>query len=226
MPPDKKPKKAPNTGGGGNKAYEQIIFLLLGLFLLAAILTGFTAYFESFGLGTPHAFWARIADYFLKNIWPTWKFVAGMVSILALVGIIYNSWKLRAINLEEQKIYNPLSGTTTGDENIVTEVRNEKWEKVLKYLNSNNISDWRLAIIEADVMLEEMLRSKGFPGDSVGDMLKSADKSEFLSLDDAWEAHKVRNAIAHSGGDFQLTEREAKRVIALFEKVFKEFQVI
>jgi len=76
------------------------------------------------------------------------------------------------------------------------------------------------------VMLEELLRTIGYNGESVGEMLKSVDKNEFLTIEDAWEAHKVRNAIAHSGGDFQLNERETKRVIALFEKVFKEFQVI
>ena len=57
-------------------------------------------------------------------------------------------------------------------------------------------------------------------------MLKSVDKNNFLTLDDAWEAHKVRNDIAHSGINFQLNERETKRVLALFEKVFKEFNVI
>ena len=83
-----------------------------------------------------------------------------------------------------------------------------------------------MAIIEADVMLEELLETAGYVGGSVGEMLKSVDKNEFLSIESAWEAHKIRNSVAHSGGNFQLNERETKRVIALFEEVFKEFGVI
>jgi len=225
MPPDKKPEKA-KGGSNDRKALEQVIFLLVGLFLLAALITGILNYIESLGLGTADSIWERVLDYFLKHIWPTWTFVAAIVSALALIGIIYNSWKLRAINIVEQKIYNPLPETTTGGGNVVTEAKNEKWEKVMKYLNSDNVSDWRLAIIEADVMLEEMLRRAGYTGESIGEMLKSVDKSDFLTLDDAWEAHKIRNVIAHSGADFQLSEREARRTVSLFEKVLKEFQVI
>ncbi|MFA6095584.1 MAG: hypothetical protein WC767_01965 [Candidatus Paceibacterota bacterium] len=100
---------------------------------------------------------------------------------------------------------------------------NEKWLKVQEHIKSENPSDWRLAIIEADIMLDEMLEKRGYQGDSLGEKLKSIDKSDMLTLQDAWEAHKVRNQIAHAGSDFQLNEREAKRVIDLFQKVFEEF---
>lgn len=225
MAEEKKPIKT-GGGSGDKKMLEQVIFLLIGLFLLAAILVGLLNYIENLGLGSVNSIWARVLNYFLNHVWPVWRLIAGIVSLLALIGIVYNFWKLRAINIEEQKIYNPLPETVVGSDESITRQKKEKWEKVLKYLNSNSASDWRLAIIEADVMLEDMLRSKGFAGDSVGDMLKSADKSDFLTLDDAWEAHKIRNAIAHSGGDFQLSEREARRATSLFERVFKEFQII
>lgn len=225
MADEKKPAKA--TGGGTDrKVLEQAIFLLVGLFLLLAIINGLLSYIEGWGLGTADSLWKKLSGYFLTSVWPVWKFVAAVVSAGALAGVIYNAWKLRAINMAEQAIYNPTSEMLIGSADKVSEVKNEKWEKVMKYLNSGNMSDWRLAIIEADVILEEMLRSRGFPGETVGDMLKSVDKSDFLTLDDAWEAHKIRNAIAHSGADFKLDMREARRAIALFEKVFKEFQVI
>lgn len=228
MAEEKKPMKVAGATGdhSDRKTVERITFLLAGLFLLAAIIAALLDYLDSFGVGTLGDIWQRIVDYFLEHIWPIWKIIAVIVSILSVAGIIYNSWKLRAINIEEKKIYDPLPGPILSAGGKVIEPKNEKWEKVIKYANSDNASDRSLAIIEADVMLAELLRTAGYQGESVGDMLKSADKNEFLTVDDAWEAHKVRNAIAHSGGDFQISERETKRVVALFEKVFKEFQVI
>lgn len=226
MAGEKKPTKTTTGGSGDRKAFDQIIFLLAGLVLLGAIATALLNYIEGLGLSTDGSLWDRITDYFFEHVWPIWKLVATIVSALALAGIIHNSWKLRAINLEENKIYNPLPLSSVSDGDKAIELKNEKWEKVMKYASSGNASDWRLAIIEADVMLEELLRTLGYEGESVGEMLKSVDKNEFLTIEDAWEAHKVRNDIAHSGGDFQLNERETKRVITLFEKVFNEFQII
>ena len=205
------------------EATERIISLLAGLILLGAVATALLNFFENFiseGLLT------RIIDYFLAHIWPIWKIVAVITSILAFIGIVYNFWKLRGIEIEEKKIYNPVSETSLVSESRELKDGNEKWNKVLEYMNSSNDSDWRLAVMEADVMLEDLLRNLGYQGDSTGEMLKSVDKNNFLTLDDAWEAHKVRNDIAHSGINFQLNERETKRVLALFEKVFKEFNVI
>ncbi|MCX6757409.1 MAG: hypothetical protein NTZ44_00795 [Candidatus Nomurabacteria bacterium] len=101
--------------------------------------------------------------------------------------------------------------------------KNERWESVLKYLASSNMSDWKLAIIEADAMLEDLTDLLEFQGDNLGERLKSVNKDRFKSLDDAWEAHIVRNKIAHEGLKFEITQREAQRVIYLYEKVFREF---
>jgi hypothetical protein len=225
MAEEKKPTKIIGDNSN-NKAIEQIAFLFAGLILLGAIITALLNYIGSLGLGTASSLWDRLMDYFFQHIWPIWKLVAAIVSSLSIIGIIHNSWKLRAINIEENKIYNPTPETSGTEGDKIIEPKNKKWEKVIKYANSANSSDWRLAIIEADVMLEELLHTTGYIGESIGDMLKSVNKNEFLTIEDAWEAHKVRNAIAHSGGDFQLSERETTHVIALFEKVFKEFQII
>lgn len=219
-------EKTPTKKGDNNQALEQLTFVFIGFVLLGAIIMTLLNYIESLGLGTVSSLWDRITEYFFQHIWPIWKLVAAIVSVLALAGIIHNARKLRAINIEENKIYNPLPSNSVSNGNKVGESKNKKWEKVIKYANSGNASDWRLAIIEADVMLEELLHTTGYIGESIGDMLKSVNKNEFLTIEDAWEAHKVRNTIAHSGGDFQLSERETRRVVALFEKVFKEFQII
>ena len=104
--------------------------------------------------------------------------------------------------------------------------KNPQWTKTLGYLFSQHESDWKLAIIEADTMLESLVTQLGFKGNSLGDKLKGATQESFRNLTTAWEVHTVRNKIAHEGASFELTQREAKRVIALYEQIFREFGYI
>ncbi len=101
-----------------------------------------------------------------------------------------------------------------------------KWQKIIDLVESNEESNWRLAIIEADIILDSLLETLQLPGQTIGDKLKAVEPSDFLTLDYAWEAHKARNAVAHKGSEFLLNQREARRVISLYEMVFKEFYLI
>lgn len=104
--------------------------------------------------------------------------------------------------------------------------KNERWKKVLDYLFSINENDWKLAVIEADLMLFDLLTKLGFKGESLGDKLKEANRDSFRSLSLAWEVHNIRNKIAHEGSSFEISLHEAKRVIALYEQIFQEFDFI
>jgi hypothetical protein len=103
---------------------------------------------------------------------------------------------------------------------------NDKWTEVQQLMRSNSESMWRLAILEADIMLGEMLEVLGYEGQDLGERLKSVNRPEFETIDKAWEAHKVRNKVAHEGSEYELTSEEAHRVIGLYEDVFNEFKFI
>lgn len=141
-----------------------------------------------------------------------------VIIFIQLVRIVRKLTKIRINNRE--KLFPTLA---------VTEPKvssNPKWERVITHIESTNENNWRLAIIEADIMLSELLDTMQLVGDSIGDKLKGVEKSDFTTIDLAWEAHKVRNEITHSGGDFRITQHEALRVIELYREVFKEFQFI
>ena len=105
-------------------------------------------------------------------------------------------------------------------------MENPKWKLVEEHINSDDANKWKLAILEADIILSELLDSLNLKGESVGEKLKMVEASDFDHIEQAWEAHKIRNAIAHQGSDFLLTKREAQRVLSLYESVFKEFEII
>jgi hypothetical protein len=145
-----------------------------------------------------------------------------VLTLLLLTFIVYVKLRLRQLSKEEKKLFN----REVSEVIPVEKTLNEKWVKVQNHINSPNPNDWRMAIVEADIMLGEVLEKAGYHGDSIGDQLKSIERSDMLTLDSAWEAHKVRNLIAHEGSNYQLNERDARRTIDLYEKVFREFYYI
>jgi hypothetical protein len=139
-------------------------------------------------------------------------------TVLLLGGIVYATVRTGQIRAREaRRIREALPKN-------MEPMRNERWDKVLAHVNSENPSDWRLAILEADIMLDELVTRMGYLGTTLGDKLKQARRGDFRTLDAAWEAHRTRNQIAHEGSDFVLTQHEARRIIALYETVFEEFK--
>jgi len=165
---------------------------------------------------------------FFKSLWPwlvrIFKWLSTILSLFFLTGIIYSLIRLTQIKKEINEKYRPPAAAPISF--VPTAVVNPRWQRVLDHVNSENPNDWRLAILEADIILEEMLQKMGYRGESVGDKLKTIEASDFTSIDAAWEAHKVRNMIVHQGSDFLITGREAKRVVDLYRQVFEEFRYI
>jgi len=129
--------------------------------------------------------------------------------------------------LDEKSVVEGLPGFQT-EEIIPTKIeqKNNRWKHIQELIKSYNASDWRQAIIEADIMLEEMVDKMGYQGNTIGEKLKSVEKSDFITLDKAWSAHRIRNQIAHDGSAFKLTREVAERTIKEYEMVFKEFYYI
>jgi hypothetical protein len=121
-----------------------------------------------------------------------------------------------------------IAGLPTGDGPVFAPSKNDyddhpKFAIIQGYMSSQSEALWRIGILEADNLLLEVLTEKGYQGDGVGEKLKTA---SFKTIDLAWDAHKIRNRVAHEGSDFELTEREAKRAFMLYESVFRDLKVI
>ncbi len=100
----------------------------------------------------------------------------------------------------------------------------EQWNDILRHIESTREGEWKFAVIEADTLVDNVLKNH-FPGDTMGERLMNIDKTHLLSIDNVWEAHKIRNRLAHDANYF-LRHAEAFRAIKLFESALKELQVI
>lgn len=69
-------------------------------------------------------------------------------------------------------------------------------------------------IMDADKLLDYALERKGFVG-TLGEKLKKAGP-RFSDLNGVWQAHKLRNQVAHELGDIHLNE--ARRALGFFKQ--------
>ena len=163
--------------------------------------------------------------YELINFFARFAVFSFFFSIVMLIVVILYAKKV--FDMKKKIMAKVIIADNTVKANVKGEEKeNPKWNLVQEHINSMDPNKWKLAILEADIILADLLEGLGLPGDNIGDKLKAVDKSDFRTIEEAWEGHKIRNAIAHQGSDFLLNDREAKRVIGLYERVFQEFEII
>lgn len=154
-------------------------------------------------------------------IWHIIMIAGYTFSIIALLLIIYLYMRISEIRRREKTIFGPFNESQQiGNKN------DSRLKRMQDLISSDNQNDWRQAIIEADIILAEILTKQGYHGETIGEQLKQAVIADFNTLNDAWEAHKVRNEIAHQGSSFELSETFAHDIIAKYRNVFHEFNII
>ncbi|QQR64527.1 hypothetical protein IPH92_03100 [Candidatus Kaiserbacteria bacterium] len=157
--------------------------------------------------------------------WNIYSLLALLVSLLFFAGFVYAQIQYGELSAEEQTALRAAEKAWAAQHDA-PETKNARWDAIQVKIADHNPESWRIAIIEADIMLEETLTNAGYVGQGIGQKLKSANTTSFTTLQDAWEAHKIRNEIAHVGSDFVLTQRSAQDTLMRFERVFREFGVV
>lgn len=159
----------------------------------------------------------------LNILWSIYTFFAFIACIAMLALYAYASsrrWQYFALGDKELR-----DEEAKYDEMYRGIRKSDRLTDMLTHIESPHPNDWKLAIIEADIILDDILKQQGYVGNSLGERLKSISTNQLSSLNDAWEAHKVRNRIAHEGADFVLTKRVAEETIGRYRRVFAEFGI-
>jgi hypothetical protein len=97
-----------------------------------------------------------------------------------------------------------------------------KWQEIEELMRLGRPSNYSRAVLEADKLLDHVLKGMHTPGLTMGDRLK-ASKGRFSpeGLDAAWRGHKVRNEIVHSS-EYEITDFMAREAISNFQKALSE----
>lgn len=94
-----------------------------------------------------------------------------------------------------------------------------QWQQIEK-LQEQGGAGWQLAILEADKLLDQALKQSGYSGQTMGERLKSARRA-FKNVDHVWQAHKIRNQLAHESG-FKLNSMTTNRALRYFKAGLKD----
>lgn len=236
MADDKKDKKSspPDEGPlGASNVWEFVFIAGILVLILSYVVLHFFGFLRNINPLDDSGWFGNFSDWFVRTL-PIFKIISFFVSVFFVYAIVSLYRKMSKLSKEIKAQYAKPEGmvateqavTSDGAVAVPVSPQNKRWQRVLEHLESTSPNDWKIAIIESDSILDEMTKSMGYHGDNLGERLKGIEVSDFNTLNNAWEAHKVRNMIAHEGANFELNEREARRVIALYKSVFEEFKYI
>jgi hypothetical protein len=99
-----------------------------------------------------------------------------------------------------------------------------RWMTIEQSLMRDNEASCHLSIMNADKLLDQALKERGFKGQTMGDRMKFA-KETWSNRNNIWEAHKLRNKIAHET-DIRVSYEEARRALGAFKQGLKDLGAI
>ena len=99
-----------------------------------------------------------------------------------------------------------------------------RWNEVAELMAVKKEMNYRLAVIEADKLLDHVLRALNFQGETMGDRLKIA-SYRFPHLKKVVWAHRVRNQVVHEA-NHHLRYGETRLVLKLYKKALQSLRVL
>lgn len=160
----------------------------------------------------------------INNIFLWIQIIAGVASWIMFVLIIYLAIKTE---FWQKKIYNVFIGfRKIPDVGLDHSLKvTKEWENIVKRLEAKDEANHKLAVIEADKLLDTVLKKLTIPGSTMGERLKAIPVSQLPSIDNVWQVHKLRNHLVHTT-EFVLTDNKAKQAIAIYKQAFIELKVL
>lgn len=99
------------------------------------------------------------------------------------------------------------------------------WNNILKHLDTGVESEYKLAVIEADDLMDSSLRRLGYTGAALEERLQKLTSATLPNINQVLEAHKIRNNVVHNP-DYRLSLDEAKKTLSIYEQAFKDLQIL
>lgn len=97
------------------------------------------------------------------------------------------------------------------------------WRKTKARADTGLESEYKLAVMEADSILDDMLKRMGYHGETLGERLNALTPVTLSGIDQVKEAHQIRNNIIHDP-DYRLSLDQTKKVLDAYEQALKDLE--
>ena len=86
-----------------------------------------------------------------------------------------------------------------------------KWNDIQVLFDSEQENDWRIAIIETDILIYKMMLLADVYGDTHIEKINNL-PSKFKDRNTLYYLHQIRNQVAHKGYDFHLDKEKSNQI--------------
>ena len=156
---------------------------------------------------------------YFSNLW-IFETVSVIVSLALFAGVAIIMIKTGWLKTRVDRIQDVVLKANMPKKNA-----QKAWKKAQTHFFAGDENDLKIAIMEADKILESALRHAGVRGSNLGEKLKNLKPDQVPNLDELWQAHKLRNQIAHESG-FKLKRDLAERALGVYEKTLQNLGVL
>lgn len=101
----------------------------------------------------------------------------------------------------------------------------KRWKKIVARLETGNESQYKVAVIEADAMADEMLAAIGYKGENMAERLAQIKPGQLDYLEELTQAHQIRNQIVHDA-QFRVDKDLAKDTVAIYENFLRYLEFL
>jgi hypothetical protein len=89
-----------------------------------------------------------------------------------------------------------------------------RWQGIEAMAKGVGEMQYKMALMEADKLLDHALKALAMPGETLGERLKFA-AYKYPKISDVWWAHRLRNQLVHESS-FHLDSTMAKKAVAQY----------
>lgn len=100
----------------------------------------------------------------------------------------------------------------------------QRWLRIMRRLDTGSEAEYKLAVIEADTLLNEMLQKMRIAGETVDERLQKITPFMIPNMEELRKIHQIRNSIVYDP-DYRLPLSEARRVLLVYQKSFEELDL-
>lgn len=138
-----------------------------------------------------------------------------------------NIKETREINAKKNsvEVENVKSEKINLEDSYLKDTVKSKWQDIISKIETGLEKDLQMAIIDADSLLDLILKRKNYPGENLKERLNAIKQENLLNMDEVWQAHKTRNEIAHNP-HFVIVKKDTEKILKFYKNAFQKLKVI